>query len=186
MKNVLFLDFDGPLIPRKALMLPQNQPNFANKFPHLNLARKLELHPFIEYWKMDDIAISMLNNIAKRNCGFVLSTSWISLHEFKTLENLLRVNGFKGEFLPDSTLNVTFCSDDQSTRLNRAQSIAEWLSRHPEYNDKYIILDDLISAPEMAKNDLMKMYGLSPSRIFLADIDNGISLRTYEEILTKL
>lgn len=184
MSNVVFLDFDGPLYPHKILLLPENQPNFHKKLPYLNRARELNLHPYINYWKMDPFAVAMLNNLAAKGCVFVLSTSWITLHDFSTLDNILKINGFKGILLEDWSVNIKKTIDGLESRLNRAQSIAEWLSRHPEYKSKYIILDDLSSAPEMAKKDLMQMYGLAYSRIFLADIDNGISLSTYKEILT--
>lgn len=184
MQTVVFLDFDGPLYPHKALLLPENQPNFPKHFPPLNQARELNLHPYINYWKMDPFAIAMLNNLSRRDCVFVLSTSWITLHDFPTLDNLLKINGFKGTILEDWSVDIKQSIDGLETRLNRAQSIAEWLSRHPEYQSQYIIIDDLSSAPEMAKEDLMTMYGLSYSRIFLADIDNGLSLSTYQKMLT--
>lgn len=186
MSHVVFLDFDGPLYPHKVLLLPENQPNFHKSLPYLNRSRELNLHPYINYWKMDPFAIAMLNNLAMKDCVFVLSTSWISIHDFSTLDNLLKINGFKGKILEDWSVNIKKTLGGLETRLNRAQSIAEWLSRHPEYQSKYIILDDLSSAPEMAKKDLMKMYGISNSRIFLADIDNGISLSAYKKILNMV
>lgn len=185
--NVVFLDFDGPLYPKRSLLLKENLPNFAKDPVKLNLSQDLNLHPFITYWKMDHIAVAMMNNLANKGCIFVLSTSWISLHDLPTLKKLLEVNGFIGKFHEDWSVDIIKTSDDNlETRLNRAQSIADWISRHPEFNNRYLIVDDLLSAPEMAKSDLMAMYGLDYSRIFLADLDNGISLSTYNKMINIL
>lgn len=185
--NVVFLDFDGPLYPNRALLLKENLPNFAKDPIKINLSQELNLHPFITYWKMDPIAVAMINHLSQKGCIFVLSTSWISLHDFDTLQNLLTANGFIGKFHEDWSVDIVKTSEDNiENRFNRAQSIADWLSRHSEFHNKYLIIDDLLSAPEMAKPDLIKMYGLDYSRIFLADLDNGISLSTYKKMLNLL
>lgn len=173
-KNVIFLDFDGPLFPKRSYLMEANK-----SYIQTQKCKELNLHPYITYWKMDEMAIGMLNNISEDNNIFVFSTSWNKLHDEATLINLMRQNGFLGFFHQDSFIPTV-------SEKNRAQNIKDWLIAHPEFENKYIILDDEESAPEMKKPDLMKMYGLDPSRIFLADVDNGILMHQYHNIMLEL
>lgn len=172
MSYIVFIDFDGPLFPKRTFLMNENKNIFQSQ-----KCKELKLHPYITYWKMDQMAVGMLNNFAERGAKFVLSTSWSQLHDLPTLENLLKINGFNGEIHKDWHLD--FNQED----LNRSQQIKKWLDSHPEYNQKYIMIDDVVSAPEIAKPDLMKMYGLDPYRIFLVDENNGILMKQYHDML---
>lgn len=63
-KNVLMLDFDGPLYPAYIHLFPENEK------PEYDL-----IHPFISYWKMDQKAVHMLNKLNEKfDFETVLST----------------------------------------------------------------------------------------------------------------
>lgn len=175
MTHIVFIDFDGPLYPNRCYLMEENKGLIS-----CDEARKLKLYPHIHYWKMDHMAVGMLNNMAEMGAKFVLSTSWSELHDLPTLENLLRVNGFTGQIHPDWHL------ERKDKSLNRSQHVKLWLDSHPEYLDKYIMIDDQSSAPEIVKPDLLTMYGLDPKRIFAVDIDNGILMSQYKAMMAQL
>lgn len=175
MSKIVFLDFDGPLFPKRIFLMEENKGAVESK-----MCRKLNLYPHIHYWKMDQMAVGMMNNFAEMGAEFVLSTSWSDLHELVDLENLLQVNGFTGKIHQDWKL------DRVDMNLTRSQHVKIWLDQHPEYFDNYIMIDDDSSAPEIIKPDLLKMYGLDPKRIFAVDLDNGILMRQYHQMMKTL
>lgn len=175
MSKIVFLDFDGPLFPKRIFLMEENKGAVESK-----MCRNLNLYPHIHYWKMDHMAVGMMNNFSDMGAEFVLSTSWSELHELEVLEHLLKVNGFTGKIHKDWKLE----REDMS--LNRSQNVKLWLNKHPEYFDNYIMIDDDSSAPEIVKPDLLSMYGLDPKRIFAVDINNGILMGQYHQMMNTL
>ena len=174
MNSVIFLDFDGPLYPNRIYLMEENK-----GISQPQVCIDLKLYPHIHYWKMDHMAVGMINNMADNGSIFVISSSWAEINDLESLSGLLKINGFHGKIHKDWTL-------EHNPTITRSERIKKWLDAHPEFQNNYIVLDDVVSAPEMAKQDLMLLYGLDPSRIFLVDNDNGILMNQYHKIMNKL
>ncbi len=158
MKNIVFLDFDGPMFPNRCLFLEENQNTQGKK-----VCEELNLHPFFTYWKMDPIAVAMLhrlNNITPFD--LVISSSWSGFHDKNTLEKLLLKNNFE----------LTLHHDWKSflPEKNRLEEIKAWLTRNQV--DNYLIIDDLGSGRPLENQNEVQ-------NVFLVDEDNGISTEDY-------
>src|SRR5579875_4141819 len=150
MPGAVFLDFDGPIFPTKAFLLPEN-----NKPTNLEMCAQLKLHPYVEYWKADPIAIAMLNKLFNiYPYDLVISSSWADdwLHEKSQIEALLNQNN----------LEYTFHRQWRTPRdkfNDREEQIAHWLDNNPEYREKYIILDDVSSGAGLADKKAISKLG---------------------------
>lgn len=172
MSGVFFLDFDGPFYPNKVFLLDENKGEFCDI-----KCKELDLYPKIKYWKMDAVAVAMINNIYKDISAFdtVISSSWSHpiLHDKHHIEGLLKENDMNFQ------LHNDWRTDKEPAK--RVEQIALWLSKHPEVK-KYIILDDVVSAPEMVDRATIKSFGINPNYVFMIDVDNGISMGQYQDI----
>lgn len=134
--NVLFLDFDGPMIAYKDI----------NTFSDEAIPAGLDLHPFIKYWKMDKKSVDYINALRKiYPFKTVISSSWKKYVDFPNLKKLLQLNG----------VDVDFHDDPIAWRMSfsgttRDQDIHYWLSENPV--DDYIILDDEDSGTGLTNN----------------------------------
>lgn len=174
-KNVVFIDFDGPLYPKRVFLMEENKGIVPPQ-----KCKDLNLYPLINYWKMDSMAVAMLNNMGEYyDSIFVISSSWSEIHQRSELQNLLAENGFTGVIHDDWSL-------DLNNDLSRAERIKLWLDNHPEFSKYYLIIDDKVSAPEMVHSELMLDYGLDPERIFLVSTENGILMGDYHRMVEKL
>ncbi|NCQ52367.1 hypothetical protein GW796_10895 [archaeon] len=174
MPGVIFLDFDGPIFPNRVFLLPENSGKLAKEN-----CEELNLHPYVNYWKADPISIAMLNRLLTiYPYDLVISSSWADdwLHEKSQIEGLL----IKNEL--NYNLHKTWKTPRDSYN-HRHEQIAHWLSLHPEYGNKYIILDDTSSGAGLADKKLTKEVKLNDNNIFLVDVDNGISHKEYLSIV---
>lgn len=170
--NILFLDFDGPLYSSRALLLAENQGHVAQK-----QCNKLNLYVHANYWKMDPIAVDMLNNLYNNTTSYhlVISSSWSHphLHDKDTIENLLSVNGIQAPLHQD-------WRTEKNSKL-RVEQISNWLKSHPHINN-YLILDDIESGLELADDEVLEEYDIHHSVVTLVSIDDGISMKNYEKM----
>lgn len=177
MPGVIFLDFDGPIFPTRAMLLPQNRGQLAK-----NICGELNLHPYVEYWKADEIAISMLNILYEiYPYDLVISSSWADdwLHEKSQIEALLNKN----------ELNFTLHQDWRTPRdfyHGRHEQIGHWLKKHPEVQTNYLILDDLSSGPCLNEPDELNEHNLKAENIFLVNENDGISHQQFLMMIQKL
>lgn len=155
--NVLFLDFDGPLFP-------YNKITNVHPWP-----KGLTLHPFIQYWKMDTQAVSMLNQLKQIHpFKTVISSSWKKYVDFPNMQHLFKVNN----------LNMDFHDDPIAKRMSfgytsRAQDISSWLDDNP-VND-YIVLDDPDSGKGLKDSKLKNVHLVNPT--FGLDVDTFRSMK---------
>ncbi len=163
MKNILFLDFDGPMFPNRALFLEENI------YPQgKEVCESMGIHPFFEYWKMDPVAVNMIHRLYNLTpFDLVISSSWAGFNDKDIIEKLLNKNNFDipihedwRSFLPEK---------------NRLEEITEWLNRNEV--DNYLIIDDHGSGYSLVNCDL--------ENIILVNEDNGIDLETYLK-MTKI
>jgi len=118
--KILFLDFDGPMIPRRAYFLP-NQTYVASVF--------------------DPCAVAMINNLIKEtNTKLVISSAWATKGK-QLVEITLKENGIDPCHLHDDWATPRKLSS------HRATEIEWWLKKHPEVSiwaaidDQYLDLE---------------------------------------------
>lgn len=114
--KIIFLDFDGPMIPCRAWILGRNK-------------SKLE--------KMDPIAVATI--LAAVKCGpakLVISSAWRT-HETDTKTCLVE-NGISLDHLHDDWRTKHLVNHNIA---RRPEEIKEWLGRHPEV-DTWVVVDD--------------------------------------------
>jgi hypothetical protein len=173
MAGALFLDFDGPVFPTKAFLFPEN-----NRPLSLEVCSRLKLHPYVEYWRADPIAIAMLNRLLTiYSYDLVISSSWADdwLHEKSQIEALLNENNL------EYNLHRQWRTP-RDKHDSREEQIADWLDKNPEYREKYIILDDVSSGAGLADKKGVAKLGLDKNNIFLVDIHEGLSYKDYQKI----
>ena len=144
---------------------------------------RVELHEFISYWKMDEVAVSMLNFLYELDqFDTVISSSWKKLCGKSEVEDLFATNGLILH------LGNDWCTQNlSSTRYcTRASEIELYIKDHPSITD-YLILDDKDSGssldaqftePYMSGGN-RRPHTLNQERIFLVNPDTGIDSNTY-------
>jgi hypothetical protein len=127
--KVLFLDFDGPLFSDRVIL---HHP--ANK----KVPDDLKFSSYMLYWKMDEVAVGMLNKLYQRTYfELVISSTWRTLFTKEQIATILEVNDLK---IP---LHENWCTPYRLSYTSRAHDISSWLGSN-EVKD-YIILDDPLS-----------------------------------------
>ena len=173
MSNIVFLDFDGPMFPKRILLLEENRVHSK-----LNRSVELDLHPYINYWKMDPVAICMLNRLYDISYyELVISSSWADdrMCEYKSIKNLLLVNDINAPLHEE-------WRTDRDFDVEREIQIAKWLKAYNK-NVDYLILDDLESGKGLSDMDKLNELGIRAENIILADVESGIGLEQYQKML---
>jgi hypothetical protein len=171
--GIVILDFDGPIFPQKIHLYPQNQGEFSEV-----KCKKLDLHPYVKYWYADPFAIAILNELKKEfNYKLVISSSWADdhLHKKNHIEALLNENGLIYDIHDD-------WRTPRNKTKNRNEQIEEWLENHPEIFNNYIVLDDIISAPELYFEKTYLNSKLLKKNVFLANERDGYNYDQFDEM----
>ena len=129
--KVLFLDFDGPLFSDRVIGF---HPDNSRPYPG---AEKLNPGYTLTYWKMDEIAVSMLNKLYSIHpFDTVISSTWKTFASREFIEELFKINGLNLHLHQDwDTPRITF------KRCRRIEEIIDWLDKHPDYAE-CIVVDD--------------------------------------------
>lgn len=118
MKKIIFLDIDGPMIPGRAFMLPENYKKRATRF--------------------DPIAVALLNKILENgDIELVISSVW-RLFGYEKICETLKNNGIDTAFLHEDWDTDRIYEGASS---NRVAEIKKWLKEHPEVKS-YVVIDD--------------------------------------------
>ena len=117
--KVIFLDFDGPMIPIRAYWLP-NQTKPASVF--------------------DPVAVSLLNKLVRDSgAKIVISSSWRGVGDDESKEKVF-------ETLVMNGVATSFVHEDWATpwkfSSERVHEIPMWLNDHPEVTH-YVAIDDI-------------------------------------------
>lgn len=118
--KVIFLDIDGPMIPRRAYYLADNYCKLVTVF--------------------DPVAVQLLLALIRDNGVKIVVCSTWRKHGYDDVCKLLDKNGIASNLY----LHPDWCTKDLERlggEFKREDEIAEWLERHPEISH-YAILDD--------------------------------------------
>ena len=121
------------------------------------------------YWKMDPVAVELLNSIYDiTQCECVISSSWREICSKNDIQALFDLNG----------LRLPFHDDWETPRVllshHRGEEILSWVEDHPEVT-KWIAVDDDKLIAKFPK-----------SHKCLVTEDNGILYADYKHILECL
>jgi hypothetical protein len=172
MNPVIFLDLDGPLFSDRVI-----------KYDWDNLKEQYHFNPHISYWKMDSVAVGILNLFYEKNkFEFVISSSWRLLHTKSDLTELFKLNNLIAPITSGDWETKEF----QETGCNRANEIGDWIIRNK--CDRYIILDDADSGASLGylisgigRNEYTKT--INEDNIILVNSHIGLDHGNYEKML---
>lgn len=119
--SVLFLDVDGPLIPHRCYLLPENHGCLVSRF--------------------DPVMVAVINRVLRvSDTKLVISSTWRNGGRIQFESLMVRNN------LPPRALHT-----DWATKLGsekRSVEIKEWLARHPEV-EHYAAIDDELDVGDL-------------------------------------
>lgn len=152
--NVIFVDIDGPLLPRKMHVFRENRTWKAKAIP-----------------KFDEFAIRAFNLWAKySNAKIVFSTYWAYHFTADELKRIMQVNGLSFDYHKD----VLTPKKASSTRNHE---IAMWLEEHPEV-ENFIAVDDDTTCKYL-DNQVEDGTITVKGRWVPVDFDDGISWENF-------
>jgi hypothetical protein len=171
-RPVLFLDFDGPLFPERAI---RHGPSMA-LYPG-----DLTFHPFIDYWEMDETSVRQMNSLYDiYQFDTVVSSSWRNYCDREQIEELFKVNGLSLH------LHEEWATPRKMSSY-RVNEISWWLDEFTERRDgdifvspSHIILDDPWSGNSL-EGSAWKDFALQEP--FMVDPDVGIDTTCYRNML---
>ena len=179
--RVLFLDFDGPLFSDRVIKFhPENKytNDILRKFTNrCNDNGDTFGAKTTSYWKMDEVAVGMLNTLVDlSNFRVVVSSTWRQLYSRESIEYLFLLNDLR------VVLHDDWCTrlredinmyESQYSRHNRRTEIEEYISRHDIFT--YAILDDPSSGMDLTEHKAQE-------RVVLVNPFIGMELEHYQQL----
>ena len=189
MERVLFLDFDGPVWPDRVIKFhPDNRPNN----PNLQLIiREMELNGdtfgarMMTYWRMDETAVGMLNNLMEIQPFYtVVSSTWREFCSKETIQLLFDENDLKLQLHEHwmTPLASTFRESFVNKDMLRLLEIKRWLANHDETVGPYAVLDDPSSGGVLIDDNHVRGVGLDPQAVVLVDPFIGMEIFHYDQL----
>ena len=170
--NIIFLDIDGPVIP--TVYLTQHPDNCNTIYPG-----DWRLKDSMHYYRFDERFIMLWDNLNQtRTFKTVISSTWGKHYpESWMFVDLFKVNGL------DIDLHDDWVTRDHAMlgRSNtRATEIHEWLEKHKEDTNDFLILDDEDSGHSLCHPVKDHIY-LNTSFIEVS-MDDGLSYTNIRHI----
>lgn len=193
--RVLLLDLDGPLWSDRVI---KHHPENDMKHPKLEHLRNKMIEngdtfcaSTLTYWKMDDVAVGMLNKIMEiQPFKTVISSSWRELVSKETMEYIFFMNNLNLDLHRDWCTDLRPQGHTYGTREyhDRLAEVQRWINRHKDEIDDYVILDDPGSGGSLISEGMVSSVGLDPSKVVIVNYEVGMELDHYTtvfDILTK-
>jgi len=152
--NIIFVDVDGPLLPRKMHMFHQNRKSGIENPP-----------------QFDQFAVRAFNIWAKySDAKIVFSTYWAYEYNDDELKDIMTVNGLGFDYH-----NVVVTPKKMSSQ--RHNEILWWLAENSNKGDKFIAVDDDSSCQhiESTMTEHMADKIQATGKWIDVDFDNGLS-----------
>ena len=158
-ETIIFLDFDGPLLPARFHFIPPNNEilmeDYTGEYQDSH-EKKLKI-------KFDPVAIHALNRWTEvSDAKIVLSTHWSKYATKEQLIEYLKNNGF----LYTDRIHEHWTTTKHKL-WNRGDEISYWLSSHRGEIKNYLIFEDDFS--------VLNHPHIDPKKVILANFHNGIS-----------
>lgn len=127
--KVIFLDFDGPMIPARAYFLPENRTGLVARF--------------------DPCAVGMLNELIERSDAYlVISSSWATMGK-QPMKMALQVNGVRARICD---LDEGAWTTPRKFSSSRPAEIGWWLEEYGDRVSHWVAIDDQWMSPEDVPN----------------------------------
>lgn len=124
--NIIFVDIDGPLLPRKMYLFHNNHK------PHKVQTSQPDLHMPL----FDPYAIRCFNLWAKYGqAQVVFSTNWGYSYSVEDLKAMMHHNGLEVEYHEQVVTPKRFSS-------SRHTEILDWLRHYSQHGDRFLVVDD--------------------------------------------
>jgi len=132
-QNFLFIDIDGPLLPGKAHLFPQNRAFFKAFNDGLNLTELLDTHKIM----FDPWAVRAHNLIAKYgDAKIVIVTNWRRWAKIEEIQRLFSEQGLEFNYAdPVSCVKRGFSSE-------RVHDVADHVVDYLPENSRALVIDD--------------------------------------------
>lgn len=116
MTKIIFLDFDGPMLPLRGYITPENKEEVWSQF--------------------DPIAVAMVNSLVKEGpAKIVISSAWRSFGKDEIMDKLSKNN------ISPSSVHVDWCTPRKPHSLRRAEEVLLWVKDHSEITH-WVAIDD--------------------------------------------
>lgn len=162
-ETVIFLDFDGPLLPAR-----MHYEEFNSTIMFDDTMSWQDSHELKVKIRFDPVVISMLNRwVEQAPAKVVISSNWSKYASKEQIIEYLVGNGFK---FPDQ-IHEDWCLHKHKS-WSRGDEISHWLSNHRGEIKNYLILDDDFSVLNTDRLDDKKVLfidffdGMSWNQIF--------------------
>lgn len=154
---VIFLDFDGPLLPAR-----MHYEEFNSTIMFDPEASWQDSHAKKKKIRFDPVIISVLNGwIEQTNAKVVISSNWSKYATLQEISEYLSGNGFKHVLAIHDSWKTT-----KLKSWSRADEIANWLFNHAGTFSNYLILDD--------DNSVLNDERIRKDKVLLIDFYNGL------------
>lgn len=166
--NIIFIDFDGPLLPARM--------HFA--FPNCNIVKSevdiestwQDDHQKKRQIRFDPAIMNILNQLVeKADAKYVLSTNWTKYGTMGELQEILTLNGFLHAY---SAIHEDW-KTVKHKHWSRGDEISYWMSNHRNEVKGYLILDD--------DHSVLNHPHLDSKRVVLADFFEGVQWAQFFE-----
>ena len=154
---LLFLDFDGPLLPARMHYQEFNStimfdPEASWQDDH---KKKLKI-------RFDPVIMNVINGwVSQTDAKVVISSNWTKYATFQQICQILEVNGFKHTKSIHESWKTT-----KLKSWSRADEIANWLFNHSGTYSNYLIIDD--------DNSVLNDDRIRKDKVLLIDFYNGL------------
>jgi len=159
--NIIFVDIDGPLLPRKMHMFHSNRRTGINPDTGVGF-----------YPEFDQFAVRAFNLWAKYgNAKIVFSTNWAFSHNEAQLKEIMMLNGLGFDYH-----EKVFTPKKMTSR--RSSEIVWWLEDNTEAGDKFIAVDDDTTCqdiPLLLESENREKKIAAVGEWINVDYDNGMS-----------
>ena len=150
MNNIIFLDIDGPLMPTRQWLHPENsllRREFVQDPSTKDAARWWktinERPDFCERIKFDSVAVEMFNQWARLgNAQVVVASNWANWLSKKQLKTIFKCNNLTFKLHRDWRTPKKFTS-------NRVHEIGMWMTEYPRANA--LVVDDDLDVVQFKK-----------------------------------
>lgn len=158
-ETIIFLDFDGPLMPARMHYHEANAPYLFQGPDH----PWQDSHEIKKKLRFDPVIINVINKwVEISGAKVVISSNWTKYATFEELMEILEINGLQ-------------CGDNiheqwKTTKLDswsRSDEISHWLFNNMGNVQNYIIIDD--------DNVVLNDPRLDPKKVLLIDFYNGLT-----------
>lgn len=170
-KNIIFVDIDGPLLPPRFWLTPNNSAVMKEAGSFSQLRSNFELRKRIQF---DPVAVWMFNTWSKySDAQCVISSNWDVFNTPDQLIEIFELNGLKLKYHKDIFTPKKMTS-------YRCNEVMWWIEKHQKNVDNYLVVDDDWSVNPKSLSALGDDFSELARHVVFADFENGLFEKDFE------